>query len=126
MKKNTAKKRILLIGKHDGVLPMFLSMLGALGSLISGAVGVAKAVSDSKAARRQLEELRRHNRTMECRGLYLASYKYGKGLYLGPYKREQGIISKKKKKRKDVKNFHRYNNEYTIGLTDKAHAHTVL
>jgi len=96
-KKNTAKKRILPIGKRGGVLPI-LPMLGALGSLIGGAAGVAKAVSDSKATRRQLEELQRHNRAMEGRGLYLAPYKYGKGLYLGPYKRGQGIISKKKKK----------------------------
>jgi len=96
-KKNTAKKRILPTRKRGGVLPI-LPMLGALGSLIGGAAGVAKAVSDSKAARRQLDELQRHNRAMEGRGLYLAPYKYGKGLYLGPYKRGQGIISKKKKK----------------------------
>jgi len=51
-------------------------MFGALASLISGAAGVAKAVSDSKAARRQLEELQRHNRAMEGRELYLAPYKY--------------------------------------------------
>jgi len=62
-------------------------MLGALGSLIGGAAGVAKVVSDSKVARHQLVELQRHNRAMEGRGLYLAPYKYGKGLYLGPYKR---------------------------------------
>jgi len=72
-------------------------MLGALGSLIGGAAGVAKAVSDSKAARRQLEELQRHNRAMESHELYLAPHKYGKELHLGPYKRGQGIITKKKK-----------------------------
>jgi len=96
-KKNTAKKRILPIRKRGGVLPI-LPILGALGSLIGGAAGVAKTVSDSKAAQRRLEELQRHNRAMEGRGLYLAPYKYGKGLYLGPYKRGQGIISKNKKK----------------------------
>jgi len=53
------KKRILPIGKRDGVLPI-LPILGTLGSLIDGAAGVAKAVSDSKAARRQREELQRH------------------------------------------------------------------
>jgi len=97
-KKNTkAKKRILPIRKRGGLLPI-LPILGALGSLIGGAAGVAKVASDSKAAQRQLEELQRHNRAMEGRGLYLAPYKYGKGLYLGPYKRGQGIISKNKKK----------------------------
>jgi len=72
--KRRTKKQILPIGKRVGVLPI-LPMLGAL----------AKAVSDSKAARCQFEELKRHNRAMESRGLYLAPYKYGKGLYLGPY-----------------------------------------
>jgi len=59
---------------------------------------VAKVVSDSKATRRQLEELQRHNRAMEGHGLYLVPYKRGKGLYLDyiPYKRGQGVITKKK------------------------------
>ncbi|KYM98520.1 hypothetical protein ALC62_10769, partial [Cyphomyrmex costatus] len=65
--------------KRGGVLPI-LPMLGALGFLIGGAAGVAKAVNDSKAARRQLEELQRHDRAMEQgRGLYLAPYKHGYG-----------------------------------------------
>ncbi|KYN21201.1 hypothetical protein ALC57_06429 [Trachymyrmex cornetzi] len=37
-----------------------------------------KAVNDSKAAQRQLEELQRHNRVMEGRGVYLAPYKRGR------------------------------------------------
>ncbi|KYN22011.1 hypothetical protein ALC57_05604 [Trachymyrmex cornetzi] len=40
---------------------------------------VAKVVNDSKAAQRQLEELQRHNRVMEGRGVYLAPYKRGRG-----------------------------------------------
>jgi len=55
-KKKTAKKRVLPTAKRGGILPILL-MLGALGSLIGGGAGVAKAVSDSKATRRQLEEL---------------------------------------------------------------------
>jgi len=62
---------------------------------------VAKAIS--KATRRQLEELRRHNRAMEGHGLYLALYKYGKELYLGPYKRGYGVITKKKNAKKTLK-----------------------
>jgi len=50
-KKNTAKKRILPIGKRCGVLSILL-MLDALGSLIGETAGVTKAVSYSKAARR--------------------------------------------------------------------------
>ncbi|KYN10435.1 hypothetical protein ALC57_17454 [Trachymyrmex cornetzi] len=92
MRKNTTKKitnkRILPTAKRGGALP-FLSMLSALGSLIGGAASVAKAVNDSKAARRQLEELQRHDRAMEQgRGLYLAPHKYGRG---------QGVAVKKKK-----------------------------
>jgi hypothetical protein len=97
MRKRLTKKRILPTSKRGGLLPI-LPMLGAFGSLIGGAAGVAKAVNDSKAARRQLEELQRHNRAMEGHGLYLAPYKYGQGMYLGPYKRGQGVTSKKKKK----------------------------
>jgi len=93
-KKNTAKKQIFPIGKRGGVLPM----LGALGSLIGGAAGVAKAVRDSKATRRQFEELQHHNCAMEGRGLYLVPYKYGKGLYLGPYKWTGHNIKKEEKK----------------------------
>lgn len=101
-------------------------MLGALGSLIGGAAGVAKAVNDSKAARRQLEELQRHDRAMEGRGLYLAPYKYGQGLYLGPYKRGQGVATKKKKRRKDAKNAHGCDNEHTIRTIGETYAYTVL
>ncbi|KYN14637.1 hypothetical protein ALC57_13144 [Trachymyrmex cornetzi] len=96
-RKKVTKKRILPTAKRGGALP-FLPMLGALGSLIGGAASVAKSVNDSKAARRQLEELQRHDRAMEqARGLYLAPYKYGRGLYLGSYKRGQGVAAKKKK-----------------------------
>ncbi|KYN27911.1 hypothetical protein ALC57_02687 [Trachymyrmex cornetzi] len=99
--KKTAKKRILPtrnnIAKRGGMLP-FLPMLGALGSLIEGAAGVAKGVNDSKAAQRQLEELQRHDRAMEQgRGPYFTPHKYGLGLYLNLYKRGQGVAAKKKK-----------------------------
>ncbi|KAM0734161.1 hypothetical protein ACS0PU_012526 [Formica fusca] len=74
----TAKKRILPIAKRGGILPI-LPLLGVLGSLAGGAAGIAKAVNDSKAAQRQLEEMQRHNRAMEGHGLYLAPYKRGRG-----------------------------------------------
>ncbi|KYQ56125.1 hypothetical protein ALC60_04948 [Trachymyrmex zeteki] len=60
------------------------------------------AVNDSKAARRQLEELQRHYRAMEQgRGLYLAPYKYR--LYLSPYKRGQVVAAKKKNVEETIK-----------------------
>ena len=77
-KKTTSRKRVLPVAKQGGFLPL-LPVLGALGSLIGGAAGVAKAVDESKFKRRQLEELQRHNRAMEGRGLYLAPYKRGSG-----------------------------------------------
>ncbi|KAL6257852.1 hypothetical protein P5V15_011449 [Pogonomyrmex californicus] len=98
-KKPAKKKKRILPTENEAALPI-LPMLGALGSLIDGAASVAKAVNDRKVARRQLEELQRHNRAMETRdqGLYLAPYKYGRGLYLAPYKRGRGATAKKEKK----------------------------
>ncbi|KYQ59127.1 hypothetical protein ALC60_01855 [Trachymyrmex zeteki] len=72
-------KRILPIAKRGVILPI-LPLLGVLGSLVGGAAGVAKAVNDSKAAQHQLQELQRHNRVMEGRGVYLAPYKRGPGV----------------------------------------------
>ena len=83
--KKRTKKRILPIAKRGGILPL-LPLLGVLGSLAGGAAGVAKAVNDSKAAQRQLEEMQRHNRAMEGRGLYLTPYKRGRGVSKGKKK----------------------------------------
>jgi len=60
--------------------------------LADGAAGIAKMMNDNKAAQRQLEELKRHNRVMEGHGLYLAPYKSGQG------------VSTKKKRPRDIKN----------------------
>ncbi|KAL6262065.1 hypothetical protein P5V15_007159 [Pogonomyrmex californicus] len=97
------------------------SAMGALGSLISGAASIAKAINDRKAARRQLEELQRYNRAMETRGL---------GLYFAPYKGERGVTAKKEKKKKkrqrDNKNTYGHNH-HAIGSAGKAYVlHTVL
>ena len=74
------------MAKRGGMLPL-LPVLGALGSLIGGAAGIAKTVNENRIARRQLEEQQRHNRAME-----------GRGMYLAPYKRGRGSASRKKKK----------------------------
>jgi len=63
-KKKVTKKRILPTAKRGVALP-FLPIMGALGSLIGGAASVAKAINDTKAALRQLEELQHHDRAME-------------------------------------------------------------
>lgn len=95
--KRFKKKRMLPIAKTGGFLPFLLPILGALGALGGGAAGIAKAVQDSKANQKQLEEQKRHNMVMEQatkgKGLYLKPYKgfgysqpqKGKGLYLKPH-----------------------------------------
>ena len=77
--KKKVKKRLLPVAKRGGILPL-LPLLGVIGSLAGGAAGVAKAVNDAKVTQRQLEEIKRHNRAMEGRGIYLAPYKQGKGV----------------------------------------------
>lgn len=74
------------VGKKGGVLPLLpiFAGLSALGSVAGGASAVAKVITDSKNAKKNLAELKRHNLAME-----------GKGVYLKPYK---GRGKKKKKK----------------------------
>ncbi|KYN29800.1 hypothetical protein ALC57_00751 [Trachymyrmex cornetzi] len=78
-KKKKRSKRILPTAKRGGVLPV-LPLLGVLRSSVGGTARVVKAVNDSKAAQRQLEELQRHIRIMEGRGVYLALYKRRRGV----------------------------------------------
>jgi len=80
MKSKKMMKKWILPTVKRGVALSFLLILGALESLLGGAASVAKAINNSKAARRQLEELQCYDRAMEqgC-GLYLAPHKYGRG-----------------------------------------------
>ncbi|CAB0029488.1 unnamed protein product [Trichogramma brassicae] len=55
-----------------------LSALGATGSLIGGAAGVAKAINQVKAARNELAEMKRHNRSMEAVSIGKAPYAWKK------------------------------------------------
>lgn len=74
--------------KIGGVLPLlpFFAGLSATVALAGGAAGVYKAINDAKSSKQQLDENKRHNKTMEAiamgKGLYLKRYKNGKGLYL--------------------------------------------
>lgn len=87
-------QRFLPLPKSGGLLPLLpiFAGLSAIGSLAGGAAGVAKAMSDTRDARRRLEELQRHNKSMEDialhkgKGLFLRPYpKGGLGLYMKPY-----------------------------------------
>lgn len=82
--KGIKRKRVIPIPKTGGFLPFLLPLLGAIGGLGAGASGIAKAVNDAKANRLQLEEQKRHNKTMELKAM-------GKGLYLTPFKRGYGL-----------------------------------
>lgn len=90
-KRKIVKKRVLPVAKRGGILPL-LPLLGVVGSLAGGAAGIAKAVNDTKAAQRQLEEMQRHHRALE-----------GRGLYLAPYKRGRGVSTAAKRKKKTLK-----------------------
>lgn len=88
IRKNIIKPtRVIKIPKTGGILPLIpiFAGLSALGALAGGAAGVAKAVTDTKAARRQLDEAARHNQTMEAIALR------GNGLFLRPYKSGLGL-----------------------------------
>lgn len=84
------------IGGFLPLIPLFAG-LSATGALAGGAAGVYKALNQAKSARQELEESKRHNKTMEAialgKGLYLKPYKTGLGLHLKPY---SGASLKKK------------------------------
>lgn len=90
--------RIIPVPKIGGVLPLvpIFAGLSALGALMGGSAGVANAVLSANKAKKEYNELKRHNQTMEAvalgrnatkagAGLYLKPYKNGLGLYLSPY-----------------------------------------
>lgn len=94
--KRFRKERVLPLPKSGGILPLLpiFAGLSAIGSLAGGAAGVAKAISETRDAKKKLAELQRHNETMEAialrkgKGLYLKPYKKGGlGLYMTPYSR---------------------------------------
>lgn len=93
-KSKVRSPRILPVPKKIGgflpfLIPIFAG-LSATGALAGGAAGIAKAINDASAAKRQLAESKRHNETMESvalgKGLYLKPYKKGMGLHLKPPK----------------------------------------
>lgn len=63
-----------------------IALASARKALSGGAASIAKAVKDSQAAQKAMEESKRHNQKMEEIAL-----KQGKGLYLKPYKKDLGL-----------------------------------
>lgn len=100
IKKAGGRKRIKIprmipLPKSGGILPLLpiLAGLSAMGSLAGGMAGIARAVNKVKDAQRQMDESKRHNKTMEAialgnkngAGLYLKPYRKGLGLYTSPH-----------------------------------------
>jgi hypothetical protein len=72
-------------------LPLFAG-LSAVGGLAGGAAAIARAVNDTKNARKSLEEQKRHDQKMES----IALTGKGKGFYLRPYKNGYGLMTSSK------------------------------
>lgn len=77
--------------KIGGLLPFLVPIfagLSAAGALSGGAAAIAKVVNAAQAAKKELDENKRHNRTIEAialgKGLHLKPYKQGLGLHIGP------------------------------------------
>lgn len=82
--------------KRGGIIPLLpvFAGLSALGSLAGGASAVAKVITDTRNAKKNLDELKRHNTAMEGRGLYLRPYRARGG---GVKRKRKGAQVKKKR-----------------------------
>lgn len=85
--------RVIPVPKTGGFLPLIpiFAGLSAAGSIAGGVAGITKTVNDYIEAKKQLDELKRHNQQMEALCI-------GKGLHLKPYKNGLGIYITKEKK----------------------------
>lgn len=98
--KNIREPRtIKLPSIKGGVLPLIpiFAGLGALGSIVGSAAGVANAINNFRKGQKELNENKRHNHTMEAialgqkrgRGYYLHESKKGRGYYLKRFPKNQ-------------------------------------
>ena len=118
-RKKTTKKRVLLTAKRSGALP-FLSMLGALGSLIGGAASIAKAVNDSKVARLSSKSnvtIAQWNKAADCISLRTNT----DSDCISASTNADRIAAKKKKRQKDDKNAFGCNYQRAIELARRMH-----
>lgn len=92
-RKKVKLPRVIPVPKVGGILPLIpiFAGLSALGALSGGAAGIAKAVTDARAANEKLKESQRHNKAMED----IALGKKGSGLYLAKHKTGYGLFLKK-------------------------------
>lgn len=94
-KNRIRKPRVIPIGRRGGFLPLIplLSGISAIGGLSGGVAGVVKAYKDIKRGQTELEETKRHNRTMEA----IALGKRGSGLFLRPHRKGLGLYLRQPK-----------------------------
>lgn len=85
--------RIIPVPKIGGIIPLIpvFAGLSALGALMGGSAGIASAVASANKAKRDLNETKRHNQTMEAISLGKRSSVGGSGLYLKHYKKGYGL-----------------------------------
>lgn len=93
-KRKVSVPRVIPLPKTGGILPFLIPLfagLSAVGALTGGATQVVKAVNEAKAAKQQLDESQRHNKTMEAIALgrsggrlYLKSHRTGSAIFLKP------------------------------------------
>lgn len=92
-------RTIKLPSIKGGVLPLvpIFAGLGALGSIVGSAAGVASVINNVRKGQKQLDESKRHNQTMEAiamgnrkgGGYYLQRFKKGSGYYLKRFPKNQ-------------------------------------
>ena len=98
--KNVREPRtIKLPSIKGGILPLvpIFAGLGALGSIVGSAAGVANAINNVRKGQKELDENKRHNQTMETialsdhkgSGFYLQTFKKGHGYYLKRFPKNQ-------------------------------------
>lgn len=85
-------RTIKLPSVKGGILPLvpIFAGLGALGSIVGSAAGVANVINNVRKGQRELDESKRHNQTMEAialsdrkgSGYHLHRFKTGRGYYL--------------------------------------------
>jgi len=111
-KKKKMSKRILPVAKRGDILPI-LPLLRGLGSIV-GEAAIVKVVNDNKAAQRQLEELKHHNRVMEDHGLYFV------------HRTIMDEKSRRKKKRQKALRMPKDNYQRTTATTGKSYAYSIF
>ncbi len=94
--------RVIPIPKRGGVLPFLLPLfagISAAGGLGTGIASIVRAVKATKEAQDNLNETKRHNRSIE--EIALHQNKQGSGMFLKPYKHGLGLFLNQ-----PAKNFH--------------------